>query len=332
MNRSFALPLLALAALPLRADLFTLSAVNVDALFNPGSDQQTSFVGGTMADVSRTSSSYFFGPGVTNLLGTATSTAFARADAGSLGVSTSVSIQATGATDLLKAKAGAYENPGAGQFFDAYGALARFSTSDLAITPIPGAGVSGSGSVTARLNLNLDGSFTSNPVVSASGTASQSTTVYVSVGFNFTDPVTHFQGGNGFTGSLQVTQALGGAVTFGAGTGLLSGYTGGPLSLSTGATGLPIGTPISLDVSLWAITEVQAGGTLNFAGGADFYHTLSLPTSGSVIDLPAGYTADSPDLHVSDNSYSAVPEPRGWAVLASAGLLGFALARRKSNR
>lgn len=326
--------LLALSALPLHAGLFTLSAVNVTALTVDGSDQQTSFSGPTTASISRTGERTLFS-GMTSLgvVGTATSAASARAGAGTLGVQTAVTIHSAGSPTALKASAGKYENPGAGQFFDANGAQADFKSTDLRITPIPGAGVSGAGMLSARLNLDLDGTFTTNPVFAGPGTASMSSTLYLSIRFGYADPVTHIQGVPTFyTGSVTLTQSSGGSPVFGAGTGLLAGYTGGPLAIATAATALPIDVPISLDVRLGAITEVTADGTVDYSGGVDFFHTLSLPTAGAVLTLPSGYSTESTELNVAGNSFTAVPEPTGWAGLAATGLLGFALVRRWTLR
>ena len=200
------------------------------------------------------------------------------------------------------------------------------------ITPIPGAGVTGAGLLSAKLNLNLDGTFTTNPVLAGVGTASMSSTLYLNIRFGYVDPISHFQGATFYAGTVNLTQNFGGAPMFGAGTGLLTGYTGGPLAISTAATDLPIGVPISLDVRLAAITELSAQGAVDYSGGVDFFHTLSLPTAGDVLTLPAGYSTESTELNVAGNSFVAVPEPAGWAGLAATGLLGFALARRWTLR
>ena len=337
MKNHLLLPIVAavsipLATFPLQAGLFTLSSVDINAIGTTGFDSRTSFAGGTSSSLSRSGASYFFGPGVTNVLGTSTVSAMARADAGTLGVQTQVGIHSTGSTALLSSKAGAYENPGAGQFFDAQGAQAKFGSSDLSITPIPGAGVVGAGFVRATLNLALDGSFVSNPAVGGPGTASSSTTLSLSVRFGYEDPVTHFQGASLLSGTMTLTQSLGNPAVFGAGAGLLAGYHGGPLPLALAVDGLPIGVPISLDVSMGTITELTAAGNVDFAGGVDFYHTLTLPTTGDVLTLPAGYTADSAELNVSGNSFVAVPEPATWSVVAAVGLAGFAVLRRRRSR
>ena len=172
----------------------------------------------------------------------------------------------------------------------------------------------------------------SNPAQLAPGIATQTTTLYLNVRFGYVDPLTQFQDGAFFGGTVQMSQASGNPVTFGPGTGLFAGYTGGALLIGTAAFNLPVGQSIDLDVQLGTITEMQAAGTLDFSGGVDFYHTLSLPTSGSVFTLPDGYTADSAELHISGNSYTAVPEPVGWTALMATGLLGFALARWRLNR
>ena len=321
--------LLALSVLPLHAGLFTLSGVNVTALTVDGFDQQTSFAGPTTASISRTGERTLF-DGMTSLgvVGTATSAASAHAGAGRLGVQTAVTLHAAGSPTSLNASAGKYKNPGAGQFFDANGAQADFQSSDLRITPILGSGVSGAGLLSARLNLNLDGTFITNPVLAGPGTASMSSTLYLNIRFGYGD-----QGmPTFFAGKVTLTQSFGSAPMFGAGTGLLAGYTGGPLSISTAATDLPIGVPISLDVRLGAITELSAQGTVDYSGGVDFFHTLSLPIAGDVLTLPAGYSTESTELNVAGNSFVAVPEPAGWAGLAATGLLGFALARRWTLR
>ncbi len=326
--------LLALGTHPLHAGLFTLSGVNVTALSVGGFDQQTSLDGSsTMASISRTGERTLFdGMMLVGVVGTATSSASARAGAGTLGVQTAVTVHSMGSTALLSAKAGAFENPGAGQNFDANGAQADFSSSDLRVTAIPGAGVSGAGTITAALRLNLDGSFVSNPVVGGPGTASFSTKLSLSVRFGFVNPVTHAQGAAFFAGAVGLSQTLGGPAVFDAGSGLLAGYQGGALPLSLSVGSLPVDVPIDLQVRLGTITEVVASGTADFSGGVDFYHTLSLPTSGAVLTLPPGYTADSAELNVSGNSFVAVPEPATWSVVAAAGLAGFAALGRRRSR
>ena len=325
--------LLALGTHPLHAGLFTLSSVSLNALGTAGFDSQSSFSGATSTTLSVSGRSLF--PIDEHTLiekGTGTSTASARTGAGTLGVQTAVTVHSTGSTALLSAKAGAFRNPGAGQNFDANGAQAEFSSSDLRVTPITGAGVSGAGTITAALRLNLDGSFVSNPAVGGPGTASFSTKLFLNVRFGFVDPVTHFQGGAFFAGAVGLSQTLGGPAVFDAGSGLLAGYQGGPLPLSVSVGSLPVGVPIDLQVRLGTITEVTAAGDVEFSGGADFYHTLSLPTSGAVLTLPAGYTADSAELNVSGNSFVAVPEPATWSVVAAAGLAGFAVLRRRRSQ
>jgi len=221
-----AICLLALSALPLHAGLFTLSAVNVAALTVDGFDQQTSFVGPTTTSISRTGERTLFdGMMSLGVVGTATSAASARAGAGTLGVQTAVTIHAAGSPTSLKASAGKYENPGAGQFFDANGAQADFKSTDLRITPIPGAGVSGAGMLSARLNLDLDGTFTTNPVLAGPGTASMSSTLYLSIRFGYVDPVTHAQGMPTFqAGHVPIPRTSGGPPVVGPGAGLRPGY------------------------------------------------------------------------------------------------------------
>jgi MYXO-CTERM domain-containing protein len=60
----------------------------------------------------------------------------------------------------------------------------------------------------------------------------------------------------------------------------------------------------------------------------DALHSLSLPLTGPVFNLPAGYDADAPSYGIADNVFTPVPEPGHYAAAAALGLLGFGLWRR----
>jgi hypothetical protein len=63
---------------------------------------------------------------------------------------------------------------------------------------------------------------------------------------------------------------------------------------------------------------------------SDYSHTLTFPASGPVFNLPAGYTANSPDAHIVNNMF--VPEPGSLVLLVSAGSLIWSGAHRGRRR
>jgi hypothetical protein len=110
-------------------------------------------------------------------------------------------------------------------------------------------------------------------------------------------------------------------------SGLLTGYAGGSTTLQSGIWAAPTGVPVNLTIQLYA--QAESAGGYDTSGSADASATLSLPTSGPIFNLPAGFSADSASLHISGNVYAPVPEPEHYAALAGLGLLGFALWRRR---
>lgn len=118
-------------------------------------------------------------------------------------------------------------------------------------------------------------------------------------------------------------------------------FTGVPSGLSihgdftTPVKTVPTGQPGPFEVALQL--DLRAGnppdGGEAFAAG-DFSHTVSLPFTGPVFDLPLGFTANAPSVLIVDNLWTgapqAVPEPGAWALLGSglAALVGARLRRR----
>jgi hypothetical protein len=119
--------------------------------------------------------------------------------------------------------------------------------------------------------------------------------------------------------------------------GLLgANYHGGPVELTTGTWLVPTGTPLTLSLSLNALSfvDVSAQDATERSGASalDAYHSLSLPLDGPVFNLPAGYAANAPGYGIVDNVFTPVPEPGEYAALAGLGLLGFGLWRRARRR
>lgn len=289
------------------------------------------FFGGTVpyfVPVLGSSSSTWTGPG-----GSVTTSAEAKTLHGDLGVKTDVVISAAGGLGL-RGSAGAVADPGQGVFTDAFGAEAFFTIPDLRVVPVPGASVSLGGTISASFNLELDGSFGVNgagPFPGGSG--SLITKLFVDTRFGYYD----FGAGGSYTaksaasGAVTMTQTSSGPPIFSAGTGLLTGYQGGPLTLASAASDFPVDVPLDLRVRLATLTVVEASGTIDYLGGVDFSHTLSLPTTGPVLNLPGGYSATSAEMNIIDNTFVPVPEPAGWAAVAVA-LVAAAGRRSRSAR
>lgn len=94
---------------------------------------------------------------------------------------------------------------------------------------------------------------------------------------------------------------------------------------------LPVGQPFRLQVSLRGFAEVfsrygDPDRTVTFTGSA------GLPAGSDVFNLPAGFTVNSTGLLISDNRFTAVPEPSEYAMMGAFGLLGLAAARRHFAR
>ena len=276
------------------------------------------------SSVSRTFNSTYLsvGPGgTTNVVdaGVMAASGWARSSPGSLGVGAMASVDNRSSAITLRADAGV--PPGGGSFFQTPGASAGFSTTDVRFDRLPG--VVGGTTIPVSLNLRLDGGFNGSSLGSpGAGTGSGTMTLSIQGRFGYVNPETHFQYGSFFSGTVVATSSEDG-IRYSAGTGLLTGYIGGPVDLTTPGFLIPVGVPVQAELRMEVYGSATSTGGRLEALEANFLHTLTFPTTGDVFNLPEGYTASSDDLRVLDNGYTPVPEPGAWAAvgLGAAGLL-----------
>jgi hypothetical protein len=127
---------------------------------------------------------------------------------------------------------------------------------------------------------------------------------------------TTFTGGNSLSAGSPAPTA----------SGFLAGQTGSEITSPT--VTLPVNVPFRLSLSLATSATVTPppGQPSALAADADYSRTLAFSTQRPVFNLPAGYTANSAQALVVNNSF-IVPEPATLGLAAPAALL--ALARRR---
>lgn len=95
---------------------------------------------------------------------------------------------------------------------------------------------------------------------------------------------------------------------------------------STPNVTVPTNTPVLLRVRFTAANGQRGIGSGNTV--VDYLDTFTLASGGPVFNLPAGFTANAPDLGIVDNAYQ-VPEPAvAWLLASAAGVLGYGRRRR----
>lgn len=134
-----------------------------------------------------------------------------------------------------------------------------------------------------------------------------------------------------FEGERQVSlvDVTGGAPTlsFTTGNGLLTGaLLDVPIAFSVGPFSVPTGVPLQIELWMLTTTSVMAEGGVS---AADSTFRFSLPLDGSpVFDLPAGYSADSPDAGIVAN---IAAEPHA-ILLSLSGAMTLLSVRRSARR
>jgi hypothetical protein len=272
--------------------------------------------------------------GITNVtsLGFTHSEALAVAGPGQLGVRAMALVDNRFSSTPLTARTGTPEDPGNGIFFTTPGASARMSTDDVRFNALPGVGVGSGPTVPVSLNLAFNGAFAADSILApGAGAGSGSMTLSIRIRFGYVDPVTHNQFADFFNGSITATE-VGGNVVYGAGSGLLAGFTGGSVLLTTPEFDVPVGLPISAELSLDLIGASESSGHRLESIMGNFDHTLSFPETGDVFNLPTGYTAEVPSFNVQDNGFTPVPEPETYAMVGVLGCIGWAVRRRLASR
>jgi hypothetical protein len=121
--------------------------------------------------------------------------------------------------------------------------------------------------------------------------------------------------------------------------GILSNYNlQNPTAISSTTLNVPTNIPLELDLTLTATVSISGYGPDVTDAVSNYRHTLSLPTSGPVFDLPQGYTVNSVEGDIVNNSFvggatEPIPEP-STLVMSSIliGIFGVVWSFKRLNR
>jgi hypothetical protein len=174
------------------------------------------------------------------------------------------------------------------------------------------------GTVSTSLNLTLDGSHFGSVTSDPDGLAIADSTVNMAVSVN----------GVGVGDGHHEVSVDSSSNTIGTvGLHMLANGIGNIVTPAFNVqSGVPFLVKLELDTQASVTGEFSNIAGLTAAANTDFSNTLSFPLEGPVFNLPNGYTANSADAGIVNNSF-VVPEP-GSLVLFALGCVGFSACRR----
>jgi hypothetical protein len=146
------------------------------------------------------------------------------------------------------------------------------------------------GTTITSFNLDLDGSL----IAGAPAQAAASSNAQISFYYNT----------NNIGGGLYGLSVYAGSTTLSA-NGQLANFPGNPI-IASPTFQVPTNTPLTIGIglSVYANVSLNLSLTGNPAANADFGHTLTLATDRPVFNLPAGYTANSVQAGIVNNTFA----------------------------
>lgn len=215
--------------------------------------------------------------------------------------------------------------PVSGNYFVGALSTASATFSDMRVSGL------GGGTISTSMNLNLTGGLLYGVGVDSGSSGLAETQAVISVYVNGT-----FVGSGGLY--ERVDNQFG---TYIHNNGMLAAWGADNTEIVTPGFTVQSGVPFEVELILLAaadtIVDFGTGSGGMAEANTDFSHTLAFALNGPVFNLPGGYTADSTDAHIVNNSIvvpqlSSVPEPSSFALWALAMFgVGFA-ALRKMHR
>jgi PEP-CTERM motif-containing protein len=195
------------------------------------------------------------------------------------------------------------------------------------------------GSVLTSFNLHINGSLSVGSFFTPSLSSSASSQVQVALFGPGSGP------GSNVGGGFLALRSDHGTPATGFGGGAFASLATAPSIASDGNVAFsinfssakflaPVGVPFSVGLDLETSTSVFNDAIESFitSANADFASSLTFATDGPVFNLPAGFTVNSADAGIIDNTFSpSVPEPSTWLLLGS-GLLALAWWKERTSR